>query len=84
MAGKFEAEPRWAEYFWDLVILGNEEEEWEAEDGTLVSSVRVADEDRERYPELTAKYVYLWEDSQGFVWTATNKARAPKEICNDP
>lgn len=77
MAGKFEAEPAWAEYFWDLVLSGEGDDCW-MNDECIVTEVLVTQEDRERYPELTSKYVYLWEDSQGFVWTATQKSSAPE------
>ena len=75
--GKFEGEPLYAPYFWDLVLEGTGEvysvtpfeecdESWRVE---------IDDEDRREFPELlqTAKYIRLWVDDNGFVYTKLMK-----------
>ena len=64
--GKFEAEPRWAPYFWELSMDGPGEYD---DEGAVILDVDRADVDQ--FPELDGvKRVTLWEDSQGFVYTS--------------
>lgn len=72
--GKFEGEPLWAVYFWNLAMDGSGDVEWD-DDDTEVTTFQIQDEDRELFPELTEEgitAVSLWEDSQGFVHTETH------------
>lgn len=79
--GKFEGEPRWVPYFWDMVLGGNGETSYpgcDHDDGdcscTSVDYFRVDSDDRERFPELDdIADVWLWEDSQGFVICHTDR-----------
>jgi hypothetical protein len=82
--GKFEGEPRWVPYFWEMILNGDGEdfytdaievgpEEWEPS-GTLVTYFKVDSDDREEYPELEdVDDVWLWENSQGFVICLTDR-----------
>ena len=67
--GKFEAEPVYAPYYWDLAMISGEDET-ECDGDTLISVFNVSDEDRAIFPELNdVKTIRLWEDGNGFVWT---------------
>ncbi len=73
--GKFEAEPIYAPYFWDLVLNGMSDEQEVIDDmnkgleyGTLVDTFYIKLEDLEEFPELRNVHkIYVWEDSLGFV-----------------
>ena len=66
--GKFEGEPIYAPYFWDMAMNGMDDDtEWD--DDTPISVFTVTEEDRALFPELDdAKTVRLWEDGNGFVY----------------
>lgn len=69
--GKFEGEPLWAVYFWNLALDGSGDVEWD-DDETEITTFQIQDEDRAIFPELAEEgitSVSLWEDSQGFVHT---------------
>jgi len=64
--GKFEGEPSFVEYFWDLVLNGGNEDR--VLDEVLYTYVVIDKEDRNLYSALpTNKYIVLWESEQGFV-----------------
>ena len=66
--GKFEGEPTYVPEFWETVLYGMADEEWENQSGVLISAVGVLPEDVVRFPDLDGvKEVLLWEDEQGFV-----------------
>jgi hypothetical protein len=66
--GKFEGEPVYVPAFWEDVLEGFADEEGEDEDGTVISTIVVDEDDVKAFPELKdIRRVSLWEDSQGFV-----------------
>lgn len=61
--GKFEGEPRYVPYFWDIGLNGMAD----TDDGETYG-FDISDEDRARFPELKRRRVlYLFERSDGFV-----------------
>lgn len=64
--GKFEGEPIYAPYFWDLSLEGMADSY--SDDGEVIT-FQVTDDDRAEFPELTdVKYVRLHESDNGFVF----------------
>lgn len=70
--GKFEGEPIYAPYFWDLAMMSGEDDtEWDGD--TMISVFDVSDEDLAMFPELNGvKTIRLWEDGNGFVFTESD------------
>jgi hypothetical protein len=67
--GKFEGEPEYAPYFYDLMLNGASSETL-YEDDRLVDVFVVDADDRAQFPELADAYaVLVWEDDQGFFNT---------------
>jgi len=65
--GKFEAEPLYVPYFWDIAMVSGEEETV-YDDETPISFFIVSDDDRKEFPELDNIYgLALWETDTGFV-----------------
>ena len=67
--GKFEREPRYVPYYWEITMVSGEDDR-EDRGGLDVSFFEVTDEQRELFPELVDEeinWLALWEDSQGFV-----------------
>ena len=65
--GKFECECVWVPYFWDLVLDGEGEDEFD-EDGESVATRFVVDyEEAEAFGLECGDTVEVFEDSQGFV-----------------
>lgn len=64
--GKFEGEPIYAPYFWDLVMDGGADET--EDDGDIF---RISAEDRREFPEIDrdTTTIRIWEDGNGFVYT---------------
>lgn len=68
-AGKFEGEPVYVPFFWDIFLDGFADDD----DGTIIK-IKVNEEDRKEFPELKgATYVYLRETETGFVLSATKR-----------
>lgn len=66
--GKFEQEPVYVPYYWDLVLDGGPDEQVDDEDGTVHAIFEIDMTDVEMWPELgITRKLDLWEDSQGFV-----------------
>lgn len=67
--GKFEGEPIYVPYFWDMTLSGCAPDEEFDEDGNHIYSCHVHAEDHAQFPEelRLVACVYLWEDEQGFV-----------------
>jgi len=68
--GKFEGEPFYVPYLWDLVLDGKGEivDNPDRPDTTM-DQIELTDEDKMRYPELVGyDYALLWEDDNGFVY----------------
>jgi hypothetical protein len=71
--GKFEGEPVWAPYFYDLLEATTGEDE----DGNAL--IPVTDEDRAEFPELAHAYsVRIRESDEGFVHTSVLYNWRPK------
>ncbi len=61
--GKFEGEPRYVPYFWDIFLNGDADR-----DDGIVLTFYVSKEDKEKFPELRRrKTVKLIETTVGFV-----------------
>ena len=61
--GKFESEPLYIPYFWDMYLNGFADDD----DGESLT-FEVTIEDREQFPELAnVRHVFIWETDQGFV-----------------
>ena len=66
--GKFEREPIYSPYFYEMILDGCAGEEFYLGEGLPVYSVfKITSEDREIFPELKSVYgVTCWESGQGF------------------
>jgi len=67
--GKFEGEPVYSPYFYDLAMNGQEDDiEWDGD--TEISVFTVTEEDRAIFPELSnIKTIRLWISDTGFCYT---------------
>ena len=66
--GKFQSEPTYVPYFWDMVMNGFGDVEYD-DFGNMVDIFEVDDTDRAKFPDLgDAKVIRLWESEQGFVY----------------
>lgn len=63
--GKFEGEPIYAPYFWDLVMDGGAET-----DGDF-AAFHILTDDRNEFPEIGSETITIrvWTDGNGFVHT---------------
>lgn len=71
MLGKFESEPRFVEYFWNLSLEGGCDREFHDEDNNWIGIFILTPEDKDKFAELgnSDKLVLrLWEDDNGFVY----------------
>lgn len=71
--GKFESEPAWAPYFWELACEGEGETVY-SKDGeeVIYDWFRINSDDAEIFPEIEkyiGKVIHIREDSQGFVYS---------------
>ena len=67
-AGKFENEPVYAPYFYENWNMGGADGRNDSEEEYFI----VNSADRRIFPELKDVYrVYIWEDDNGFVYTAS-------------
>ena len=65
--GKFEGEPIYVPYFWDLALEGEADVSEENADGDLIDSFDIRPEDVAEFPELKgATRITLMEDNSGF------------------
>jgi len=65
--GKFEGEPIWVPYFWEIWLDGGADDD----DGYYIGFDLTPDDVRE-WPELEAcSRVELWQDDSGFVYADT-------------
>jgi len=73
--GKFEGEPPYVPYFWDLGLEGFEDDIQHGEDGILYSTFYVTKEERDLWGDLLEgiKSVCVWEDDNGFVYHSVNE-----------
>ena len=61
--GKFEAEPYYAPYYWEVLLDGAASEEWER-----VARIDLGEKDHELFPELEGdNYLYIETSDQGFT-----------------
>lgn len=66
--GKFENEMLYAPFFYDAMLNGEGDTEYDGLDGPE-TSFKITAEDRKEFPELgRTKYVTIWESEQGFVF----------------
>jgi hypothetical protein len=67
--GKFEGEPRYVPYYWDISMeQGQDDEVYFNENEPLYLFFVVTDEDKVKFPELADIYgICLYETEQGFV-----------------
>lgn len=72
MPGKFEGEPPYAEYFYNLAMESGADETFIDSGGTQIDAWKLEQDDYERFPDLiNDEYLLLWEDEQGFIYTDT-------------
>ena len=65
--GRFEGEPEFTPYFWDMVLDGWATD-FHDENKNLYAYLEIEQEDISIYPELEGKrYIILFEDNNGFV-----------------
>ena len=65
--GKFEGEPAWVPYFWDLTMDGGADDV-DDDNGTDIYIFTIQEDDIAVFPELAGmSYVEVWETDQGFV-----------------
>jgi hypothetical protein len=68
--GKFEGEPEWAPYFYDAILNGCCDHDYQNGPDDGACFFVVTDADRREFPELADIYgVGLAESSQGFIYT---------------
>jgi hypothetical protein len=80
--GKFESEPRYAPYFYDLLLNGEGEEELIDPDYSdeTATSFSISQEDIEQFPELLEySEIILFISDSGFVYTNVIPASAVVE-----
>lgn len=66
--GKFEGQPAWLPPFWEAVLDGFCDGEYEEPDGTMVAVFELDDQDKQRFPIMAKSHeLEVWEDGQGFV-----------------
>jgi len=64
--GKFESEPLYSVYFWDLVMNGDGETVMQGD--SIFSVFDITEEDLKEFPELkNTKQIAMYETTQGFV-----------------
>lgn len=84
MPGKFESEPEYTKYFWDMALEGMGED-FEDKAGNLVTRFTVQAEDIKQFPILKdTEQIAVWEDEQGFVWHVTRCKSENCVECNFP
>lgn len=67
--GKFENEPVYAPYFYDLVMQGASDETDYDDDGTALDYFDITSDDIKQFPELKGiKRLQCYEDSAGFFY----------------
>lgn len=72
MPGKFEGEPAYAEYFYNLAMESGADETFLDSASTQIDVWRLEADDFDKFPDLiNDEYVLLWEDEQGFIYTDT-------------
>lgn len=71
--GKFEGEPAYTEYYWNLMLDGDCDDEWYTSSGVVMTDFVVGSQDMKDAPNLPpgTVMVCLWEDDSGFVYSIT-------------
>ena len=69
-AGKFESEPLYVVYFWEMLMQGSgDDNRWLEPDQRTVDVFEIDDVDRGFFPELTGySQIELWQCEYGFVY----------------
>jgi hypothetical protein len=69
--GKFENEMYYAVHYWNCVLDGFADEDYE-ENGTMYAIINLTPDDFKNYPELNnldgVEFLKLWENDNGFVY----------------
>ncbi len=76
--GKFEGEMDYAPYFYDRWLESDYDDQFEDEDGDLVTIWNIGDEDRKQFPHLTEDRVAFVERSDGF-WIEVEVPEPPAD-----
>jgi hypothetical protein len=64
--GKFQSEPIYAPYFWDLMMDGVQDEDMDEGNGVVFN---IGEDDLNEFPELKGiNKIILEQDDNGFVW----------------
>ena len=67
--GKFENEPSYVPYFWEMLGQGFSNNDYTDENGYFVSTIDVSITERLVWPELKlVDYIELWESEEGDVY----------------
>lgn len=82
--GKFESEPPFTMYYWELYMNGAGGEEFTLASGELANVYEIKEQDVVVFPELKGqKYVMIWESESGFVNHAWFDSDAALQKCYD-
>lgn len=67
--GKFEGEPTFVPYFWDMVLAGDSTPFGHPETGEVDDIIEIVADDKKHYPRLNGfSHIALWESESGFVY----------------
>ena len=74
--GKFEGEPIYVPYFWEILLNGcySDDDEYDENDILISSIISIDEIDKRFFPELEGySKIVLWESDQGFVYHRLEK-----------
>ena len=72
MPGKFEGEPAYAEYFYDLAMESGADETFLDSASRQIDVWKLENDDIQKFPDLlNDEYVLLWKTDDGFIYTDT-------------
>ncbi len=70
MPGKFQGEPSYAEFFYDLAMDGDQTETFVDSFGVQIDVFRIEQEDYDKFQDLVnEEFIILWESDDGFVFS---------------
>lgn len=68
MPGKFEGQPSYVEYFYDLTLQGDQDYTFIDSHDLQIDVINIDSTDRAREPDLEGEtHIVIYEDEQGFV-----------------
>ena len=69
--GKFEGDPLYVPYFWDMALQGLADDDYFDEGDVLISVFQITEKYAATFPELESEIgmlIEVWENEQGFVY----------------